>query len=210
MISLFLDTSTSRLIIGIYKDKKQIYFENEESNNDLSRKVLPHIDNALKSVSLDIHSIDEIYVVNGPGSFTGVRVGVTIAKTLAWSLKCKIYTVSELMVLASTNTTKEYIIPMIDARRGYVYGGIYNKKLENIIDDQYIKLDNLKNIIKDKNIMDFEFVSYDGIETSIMPDINFEEIINNFQFTEINPHMVVPNYLKKTEAEEKLNDKSNQ
>lgn len=210
MISLFLDTSTSRLIIGVYKDQKQIYFENEPTNNNLSSKVLPHIKACLESLSLTINQVDEIYVVNGPGSFTGIRVGVTIAKTLAWALKKKIYTISELELLATTDTDKKYIVPMIDARRGYVYAGMYNKNLKATIKNQHIKIEDLMKKIEEKYSLDeVEFVSYDDLNNSLEPKIDVEKLFSKIKFKEINPHSVNPDYLKKTEAEEKLNDKKN-
>jgi len=210
MISLFLDTSTSRLVIGVYKDKKQIYFENEFAGNDLSSRVLPNIQKILNSLSLKPNQVDEIYVVNGPGSFTGIRVGVTIAKTLAWSLNKKIYVVSGLQLLATTETDKKYIVPMIDARRNCVYAGMYDKKLKNILDDQYINYEELKNKIEEKCSLDeVEFVSYDSLENVTIPNINVEKLFDLVKFKEINAHSVNPNYLKKTEAEENLNDKRN-
>ena len=207
MISLFLDTSTSRFIVGIYKDKKEIYFDNSEANNDLSSRVLPKIKDALESVSLTVGDIDDIYVVNGPGSFTGIRVGVTIAKTLAWSLKKPIYTISELQLLASGSNSR-FTIPLIDARRGYVYAGIYNKNLKSQINDQYILLDDLKKLVKKEYKKDdILFVSYDKLEGVEKPIIDIEKLLSKVKVEEVNPHLVNPNYLKKTEAEEKLNDK---
>lgn len=208
MISLFLDTTTSRLIVGIYKDKKEIYLCDSEAHNDLSSRVLPKIKEAFDSVSLTVNDIDDIYVVNGPGSFTGIRVGVTIAKTLAWSIKKPIYTISELAVIASGSKTR-YTIPLIDARRGYVYAGIYNKNLKSQIDDQYILLDDLKKLVKKEyKKEDISFVSYDKLEGAIKPIIDIEKLLSKVKVEEVNPHLVNPNYLKKTEAEEKLNDKN--
>lgn len=208
MIKLFIDTATSRLIVGIYKDNKELYLENVEAHNDLSSRVLPTIKKICEEVNIKINDVDEIYVVNGPGSFTGIRVGVTIAKTLAWSLNKKIYTVSELQLQASCGKSK-YIVPMIDARRGYVYAGVYNKNLKSIIKDQYIELDELKNLLNDYDENEITFVSYDKIDNTILPEVDIEKLLTKGKFKEVNPHNVNPNYLKKTEAEEKLNDKNN-
>lgn len=205
MISLFIDTSTKRLIIGIYHNNKQIYYNCENTSNDLSSKVLPCLKKALESIKLTCQDIDNIYVVNGPGSFTGIRVGVTIAKTLAWSLNKKIFPVSELMLLATTDTDKNYIVPMIDARRGYVYGAIYDRNQQPILKDCYIKLEELKTKVDDLCSIDNAcFVSYDAIDNSIIPNISVEKLFKK-EFKDINPHSLNPNYLKKTEAEEKLN-----
>lgn len=205
MISLFLDTCTSHLLLGIYKDKKQIFWKDEEVHNDLSSKTLPLIKNSLDELGISIKDLDEIYVVNGPGSFTGIRVGVTIAKTIAWALNIKIYSISELELLATTKVDTNYIIPMIDARRGYVYGGIYDKGGNSIVNDQYIQRDELLNKKKFENCT---IISYDSFENSSLPKINFEKMLNSKVFTEIEPHALNPNYLKRTEAEE-TNDKKN-
>lgn len=204
MISIFIDTSTNKLIIGIYQNEKELYFNNQNTSNDLSSKVLPQLKEAMDDANLSLHQIDHIYVVNGPGSFTGIRVGVTVAKTLAWSLNKKIYPVSELQLLATTETDKKYIVPMIDARRGYVYAGIYDKSLKPLLNDCYVSYEELMNKVKEISSIDhFCFVSYDKIENCIEPVINPLKIMS-LKLTEINPHSLNPNYLKKTEAEEKL------
>jgi len=69
--------------------------------------------------------ITKIIVVNGPGSFTGIRIGVTIAKVYAWTLKIDITTITSLEAMAlSSKSNTTYKVPMIDARRGYVFAGI--------------------------------------------------------------------------------------
>lgn len=210
MISLFLDTSSSNMIIGVYEDDKELYLNIEKSNNDLSEKLLPSIKNALESINKKIDNIDNIYVVNGPGSFTGIRIGVTVAKTISWSLNKKINTISELELLSSGDYDKKYIIPMIDARRNYVYAGIYDNNGNNVYKDSYISIDNLLNKVKEiTSLDDFKFVSYDEIDLKDVekPNINVLKLIKKYKDVEsLNPHFVNPNYLKKTEAEEKLND----
>lgn len=210
MISLFLDTSSSNMIIGIYEDNKELYLDIEKNNNDLSEKLLPAIKKALESINKKINDIDSIYVVNGPGSFTGIRIGVTVAKTISWSLNKKINIISELELLASGDYDKKYIIPMIDARRNCVYAGIYDNNGNNVYRDSYISIEDL--LIKAKEISlleNFKFVSYDEINLEYVekPNINILKLICKYKDVKsLNPHFVNPNYLKKTEAEEKLND----
>lgn len=207
MISLFLDTCYYNLIIAIYKDNEQLYFKVEKGDNSLSQKLLPYIKEAFDSIKMSINKIDRIYVANGPGSFTGIRIGVDVAKVLAYTLKKQINTISELEILASTDVDKKYIVPIIDARRGYVYGGVYDCNGANIIEDTYILFDNLLRKIND----DYIIVSYDNLVASVIePNINISKIINNHKNdVSINCHSVNPNYLKKTEAEEK-NDQNSQ
>lgn len=204
MISLFIDTSTHKLIIGIYDGEKELYFNNQNTSNDLSSKLLPQLKEAMNSINLSLNRIDKIYVVNGPGSFTGIRVGVTVAKILAWSLNRKIYPVSELQLLATTKTDKKYIVPMIDARRGYVYGAIYDKNLNVVLNDGYIFYEELMDKINELgSVGDFCFVSYDQIENCVDPIVDISKIVD-LKLKDVNPHSLNPNYLKRTEAEEKL------
>ena len=209
MITLFLDTSTVRLVVAIYKDNECIYLKNEDSFNDLSSKTLPLIDEAITSLKISIDDIDKIIVVNGPGSFTGVRVGVTIAKTLAYTKNISIITVSSLEVMSTTKVKTEYIVPLIDARRGYFFTGMY-KNGKNIFPDSYLSKEKLFNRIKRyTSLKNVTFVSYTKLDfETIYPDINIEKIIKKYKRRKsLIPHAVNPNYLKKVEAVEKLNDK---
>jgi len=212
MITLFLDTSTTKLIIGIYKEFECIFKSIDDSLNDLSSKVLPQIDYALKNSDLLLDDIDRIIVVNGPGSFTGIRVGVTIAKTLAWTKNIDILTCSSLELLATSKTDKKYIVSLIDARHECFYAGMYlNGK--NVLEDQYISREDLLNKIKDIcELDDVAFVSYDNISNFEItePNISIEKILKKYSKKKsLNPHSVNPNYLKRVEAEEKLDDKRN-
>src|SRR5574344_1075084 len=96
MISLFIDTSTNIGILAILKDSKLINQITIKSNNDLSNTIFSYLDELLKKSDVLVDSIHKIYVVVGPGSFTGIRVGVTIAKTMAWAKKRDIIPLSAL------------------------------------------------------------------------------------------------------------------
>lgn len=212
MITLFLDTSTTKFIVGIYRNFDCLFLDVDDNNNDLSSKVLPKIDYALKKCDLLLDDIDKIIVANGPGSFTGIRVGITIAKTLAWTKNIDILTISSLELLATTQSSKEYIVPLIDARRDYFYAGIYlNGK--SIMADQYISRNELlEKIKKITNLSNVYFVSYDNIDNLDIhsPELVIEKIIKKYSNKKsLNPHSVNPNYLKRVEAEEKLDDKRN-
>ena len=212
MISLFIDTSNQHLIISIYKNDNVIGYCDEKSDNDLSVKLLPYIDNMLSKNNMKIDDIDNIFVVNGPGSFTGIRIGVTTAKTIAWGKNKKINTISELELLSSIETNKKYIVPLIDARRGYVYTAMYDKNGNNIINDSYQELEKFYTELRNNyDICDIEFVSYDEFELpTIKPCIDVLKVLKrHMNEPGMNPHKVNPNYLKLTEAEEKLNDKRN-
>ncbi len=206
MICLFLDTSSSYLTTAVIKDNivlKNMYLLLEK---DMSRLALLKIKEMLDSLELKPTDIDEILCVNGPGSFTGLRVGVTIAKTFAWGLNKKLYSISSLFTMATSIKDKDYIIPIIDARREYVFAGIYDKNYKNILNDCYISKEELLNKVKQLD------GSYEFVSTSIINKIDSKEYIpdidNMIKYLKkesIEPHKLVPNYLKKTEAEENLN-----
>ena len=188
---LFIDTCSNCLIISTIINNKIDYFFIDKNNNDTSSKVMK----VLKEAVADINTVDKIFVVNGPGSFTGIRVGVTIAKTIVFCLNIPIIKLSELELLATTNTDTKYNVSLIDARRGYVYAGIYDKDLNCYLQDQHILLNDIK-YPNSYTIID----NYDNIDLIKM--------IKKHEFDDpINPHDLKPNYLKRTEAEEKLDDK---
>jgi len=209
MISLFLDTSYYNLVISIFQDKTEIYHLEEESNNNLSVRLLPAIEEAFKTSNLEIYHLNKIFVVNGPGSFTGVRIGVTAAKTLAWALGIDVVAISEIEALASSKTDKKFIAPLIDARRDAVYAGLYNEDLKILLKDRYINKNEFIEMVKRKvNFENVEFVSYDNFDdiNVVTPKIDINKIIEKHIMDDgVDPHTLVPNYLKKTEAEEKLN-----
>lgn len=208
MITLFIDTCHYNLIVGVYKNKEQLVFYRENNDNHLSERLLPLIKKAIDTSNINISDINNIVVANGPGSFTGVRIGVTVAKTLAYALKCSIHTVSELKIMATGEYKTKYIVPLIDARRGFVYSGIYNQNLESVIEDNYISLDDfIKKVSEISNQNDITYVSYEDFSqvNTVVPAIDILKIINAVDNDNgILCHLVNPNYLKKTEAEEKL------
>lgn len=202
---LYIDTTTSYLYTGIVVEGKLIEEIQTDFGKDLSSVALKKISEMLEKSNLKPNDIDKIIAVNGPGSFTGIRVGVTIAKTYAYSLKKDITTITSLEAMAASCTDDSYKIPIIDARRGYVYGAIFNKENEIVLKQQYIKLDTIK--CAAENLVDkFTYISnqnFDGILTKEYKP-NIENIVNMYSNKENeNPHSVDPIYLKLTEAEEK-------
>lgn len=205
---LYVDTSSNYLYSGIIIDNSIKSEVKEELGKDLSKVALPKIIKLFDEASITPQDLDKIMVVIGPGSFTGVRIGVTIAKTIAWSLNIPIVPVSGLTAMALSNPMSDnYSMPLIDARRGYVYGALYDNNMNSVVEDTHIELEELKNKVKNYCPItvitnnDIE-ISYDVVEYN--PDIL--KIVNYFKDKEgINPHLVNPIYLKKTEAEEKAN-----
>ena len=204
MISLVIDTCNSNLLVALIKDNNILSIYNERLYADLSTKIFPVMQEVFIKSGLNPKDIDTIFVANGPGSFTGIRIGVTVAKTYAWALNKKIIPFSSLELMATTNIKEDYIVPVIDARRDYVYAGIYNACLYNIMNDAYISVEDLKQKLEGKS---YRFISYDEFENIYVttPQINILKIVEKHKNDNgLNPHSVNPNYLKLTEAEMNL------
>ena len=196
---LFVDSATATLVVAIIIDGKVKYLFNEETGKDMSVMVMPIIKEAFDTCGIKPKDIDKIFAVTGPGSFTGIRVGLTAMKTMAWALKIPIVPISSLEVIASATPSKMNIA-LIDARRGYVYAGGYDENLNNVYSDRHVFLSE----IKEKGT----FISYDDIKWASKPFINVLKVVKKHEKDEgVNPHSLNPNYLKLTEAEERFNDR---
>ncbi len=203
---LYIDTSSSFLYSAIVDDHNLLCEVKKEFGSEMSINALPEIAEMFTKTELKPKDIDKIIVVDGPGSFTGVRIGVTIAKVYAWSLDLKISTITSLEAMATSNNDNCIKVPMIDARRGYVYSAIYDQDLNEILKPQHIKLEDLKN--KLEQIEDYIIITDDEIpsiekKVDYTPDIL--KIVEKYKDKKtINPHAINPDYLKLTEAEEKM------
>lgn len=124
---LAIDTSNYVLGIAIIDEEKVIgeYITNVKVNHSI--RVMPAIENLLKDCGVKPAELTKIVVAQGPGSYTGVRIGVTIAKTLAWTLNIPLVGVSSLAIIAAplARYFNGMVSPIFDARRGQVYTGLY-------------------------------------------------------------------------------------
>lgn len=202
-LTLFIDTSTSNLYTGIVENDQLLLETQEHLGKELSTHTLGKIEEMFKNINKTPTDIDRIIVVNGPGSFTGIRIGITIAKTFAWGLKKEIKTISSLEAMAISTPTDKLKIPAIDARRGYVFAGIYDSKNKVILEEQYILLETLIKTAEEQQ-QPYEIICNDSIpaeKTSYKPDI-LQIVLSAINKKSVNPHAVNPIYLKRTEAEE--------
>ncbi|EUJ28202.1 hypothetical protein MFLO_12426 [Listeria floridensis FSL S10-1187] len=144
---LGIDTATDTMSIALSKDGSVIGEFTTNLKKNHSVRLLPAIDILLKECGVSVEALTKIAVSAGPGSFTGLRIGVTTAKTLAWDLGIPLVGVSSLEVLAQNAVQFEgQIAPLMDARRENVYAGLYraeNGFLKNELPDQHIALESL-------------------------------------------------------------------
>lgn len=204
---LYIDTSSSYLYAAIVSDNEVKEEIKQEYGHELSKVALPEIVTMFESSNITPQDITKIIVVNGPGSFTGIRIGITIAKVYAWSLKVPITTVTSLEAMAASSEKDLVRVPIIDARRGFCYAAIFDQNDKAVLEPTYITYEKLEE--KLKNISKYKIISNDQeklpIKAEVMEsyDPNFIEIVKELKNkNEINPHAVNPNYLKLTEAEE--------
>lgn len=206
---LYIDTTSNFLYTGVVENNALICERKSKFDKELSTMALTTIVDMLNENNISPNDINKIVLVNGPGSFTGCRIGITIAKTYAWALNIPISTITSLEAMALVIDEYDFHVPILDARRDYVFSGIYDKDNNQIMKNQYIKKSVLETAIN--NMSDnFIYITNDEIELKgakkkYEPDIL--NIVLKYKNKEnVNPHGIDAEYLKLTEAEEKLND----
>ncbi len=141
---LAFDSSNQALTVAVVEEKKLLSEQIINVRRNHSIQLMPAIDEALKQANLSLDAIDRIAVAKGPGSYTGLRIAVTIAKSLAWSQSIDLVGISSLKTLAANSLggNNQLIVPLFDARRENIYTGLYkrdeNKKLIAIESDTHI------------------------------------------------------------------------
>lgn len=151
---LAIDTSNQPMSIALVEDKELKATTTLNTVLNHSIYVLPTIDELFKRVGWEPTDVDRIVVAKGPGSYTGIRIAVTTAKTLAMTLKKKLVGVSSLKVLASNlpPISDQLIVPFMDARRGNVFAGIYqydsDQNLQTVAADQHMLFNDLLQLIQ--------------------------------------------------------------
>jgi tRNA threonylcarbamoyl adenosine modification protein YeaZ len=182
LYTLFIDTHDKNVLIILYKDGKIINQENLETKNKHSEVATPTIDNVLKNANVDVSELGSVIVVNGPGSFTGERIAVTIAKTIAYALSIPIRVIDALTILSLGVKTEKKIVALEDRNGAFV----------GIFDSSYNTLEPLQYMNKSTYT---EFKNNNEINTSVNVDY---EIVYEFVMKqkELNPHEVKPLYIK--------------
>lgn len=164
MLILALDSSTSVGAVSLYQEERLIAEYNLNLNLTHSQRLMPQIINLMEDARFEVSDLDGIVVGVGPGSFTGIRIGLATAKSLAQSLDIPIIGISTLEVLANNLTyTEKCICPIIDARRERVYAAGYQGEDElglkrSVFSEQVIKVRNLIERLKNDFAEDIVFI----------------------------------------------------
>ena len=214
MLILGIDTSTKICTCSIFDSENGVIAETSLSvKKNHSNIVMPIIDNLFKISDLNINDIDKIAVAIGPGSFTGVRIALGIAKGLAMALNKPLIAINELDILeAIASGNENEIIPLIDARKERVYYKYQN----TYVDDYLINL--ISNFDKNKKYI---FIGDGAINyTNILKDKLGDNAVilpmyNSFPRASIlcelalnkeeaNVYTLEPEYISKSRAEKKF------
>ena len=211
MLILGIDTSTKICTCSIFDSENGVIAETSLSvKKNHSNIVMPIIDNLFKISDLTINDIDKIAVAIGPGSFTGVRIALGIAKGLAMALNKPLIAVNELDILeAIASGNENEIIPLIDARKERVYYKYQNKYVDDYLINLISNFDkNKKYIFVGDGAINYKNILKDnlGENAIILPMYNSfprasilcELAINK---EEANIYTLEPEYISKSRAE---------
>ncbi len=172
---LNIHTATEKAVINLMKDEEILGTSANGETKKHASFLHVAIKDLLEQFDVDIKNLDAIGVTSGPGSYTGIRVGLATAKGLCYALKIPLitYTSLEIIALSAHLFTKDdsaLYCPMIDARRMEVYTAIYDYHLKEIMQPSAVVLDKTSFI---ETLRDYKIV-FSGSGSG-----KFEQIIKN-------------------------------
>jgi len=143
---LLIDTAQETGTIAISKDGRILFSEENKIAKDHAAWLHPAINRLLDKTKKTVRDLDAVSVIAGPGSYTGLRVGMATAKGLCYALKIPLITQNTLRVMAESlrsqaDEKKCWLAPMIDARRDEVFTALFKTDMEEIIPAQAMILD---------------------------------------------------------------------
>ena len=213
---LAFDTSNQPLTVSLAEDNKvlRVFSTNEARNHSI--QLLPAIQNTIAAQNWQLGDIDRIIVAQGPGSFTGLRIGVTVAKVLASTLSTELVGISSLAILAQQVNNVGLVVPLFNARNDNVFAGVYLNG-QNVFADAHQPIANLFAWLKTQNEPITFLGDTDIFSTAInetfgsrarilspsesLPDGQGIVSLGNEASPVINHDHFNPKYLRKTQAE---------
>ena len=184
MMILALESSAKAASVALMQDKELIAEYRQCSGLTHSRTLLPMVEDLLKNTEKKLSDVELIAVAQGPGSFTGIRIGVSTVKGLAWAGEIPCIGVSTLEAMAWHGELADGLIcPVMDARRNQVYNALFsmeNGELTRLCPDRAIALEELAAelremgktplLIGDGARLSFDYLSKAGIACRIAPE----------------------------------------
>ena len=196
MITILLDSSNINLSVGIAKDNLLLDYVSYEAWQQQSEFMIPELNKLLEKYGIKKEDISDVVVAKGPGSYTGVRIAITIAKTIATALGAKLYAVSSLRV---QKDRKKPSICLINARGNRSYIGVYEDE-KVILEDRIMQNDEVLNYINEHPNYsvcgEVKYLNLQGVLSN-----NIEEMLSlKGCLEEINPLSLKPVYMKEEYA----------
>jgi len=190
---ILLDSSNTSLTVGLADGHQLIDSISYESWQSQSEHMIPELYNLLSKHNIEKYEIDSIIVAIGPGSYTGVRISLSIAKTIAAVLPVSLYTISSLRVLKNKDAPS---ICLINARSNRSYIGVYQGS-SCLLPDQIMTNEQVADYIASHPNYDVcgdtRYLKIDGIKTNIAEEM-FS--LQGFLHKVDNPLGVVPVYMR--------------
>lgn len=197
MRRLLIDVSTQVMYLGYAKDDEMVDYSIRLSKRDHAKHIVDRIHQLLERNHIRLKDIEQIIVGKGPGSYTGIRIAGTVAKTLAYATNIPLYQVSSLIMMTSGH--QGMICAMQDARRGNVFSVIYDQG-NILLEDALRSLETLQKTFEYKNAQSI-FIDEDTYS------IDIQLISKHIQKVE-DVHAYEPFYARITEAEQRADQKS--
>ena len=234
MLILSMDCSAKQVSVSLCDDEKLLglYFQNNGLTH--SRTLLVMIENLLKSLDLTVNDVDLLAVSNGPGSFTGIRIGVASTIGLAIGAEKKVCGISTLLAMAYQSQIshiddkeKLLICPVMDARRDQVYNALFSLSDDlpiRLCEDRAISLEDLSvelssmgktvYLVGDGANLTYDFLTFAGIKCTLAPALmRFQSAygvsLASLKAEHINALDLEPIYLRPSQAERERMSKLN-
>lgn len=196
MKTLIMDTSNVYLVVALYIDGQCMEKIQEKGNRKQSENALLYTKNILEKQHLSMKDLDEMVITIGPGSYTGVRVALTIAKTIGTLSNVKIKVVSSLLAYAGN----EAIISILDARSKKVFLGVYNNG-QALLEEQLLTIEEVPMILSQypdyKVVGDVQLIGMEPLPVDLSQ--NIYDVSRQVEVVE-QIDALVPTYIKEVEA----------
>ena len=207
---LAFDTSSKALSLAILEDKQVLAETMINIKKNHSITLMPAIDFLMASLDWTPKDLDRIVVAEGPGSYTGLRIAVATAKTLAHTLNIELVGMSSLLALVPRQQ-EGLLVPLMDARRNNVYAGFY-ENAKPVMPEAHLSFAEVLEKVTDAEQVTFVGEVGPFVEQiqEQLPQASYQESLPNAANLALwawdkkanSLHDFVPNYLKRVEAEE--------
>lgn len=194
MLTLAINTASSQSAIALLQDGKLLSEQSWHAHNDEAEKLMPEINQLLQNEGETFSNIKKVIVIKGPGSFTGLRVGITVANTIAYLNQCDLHAISTFdFWWKAFQNAPEGTALLVFAGRGGVYA---NGKMVDLPDlNTWLQENNITKTFGD--IIDEQKNLLENVEF-IDLDFSFGKVIEDILKTDLeNLKMVKPLYIKK-------------